>query len=226
MPPDENEPKTELVEDKRPPVLVPMYQRTRADHVSALVRAKDAHVRTDPLVKTVADKSPPKDILDGVLLELAKEAAALGFAIREVDKTGRDSSKLSRSRADVLGKIAVIAVDRNRMGTDELDLRSSKVQLLFNLWITNLSKVARDTMTREQADLFFSKLTAAMAGWENEAESNLKGVLCPLRTSDLTPRPWRLCSPKQGVTWCNPRTLTFPLPTPRDAQLPPESSTS
>lgn len=177
MPNQDENPPVQVEGKPLPRSIVPIGQRFSANAGSAVIKRKTQRVNTDPLVKAFQDKRDTPEIVDSLLLELAKEAAALSFAIEELDQSARDSSRLTIARTGILAKMAAVSMDRGKLGVEVINPRSPKVQAMFGLWIDAMKKVAAEVLPREHADLFFTKLTASLSKWEEQAEAIMEGDL-------------------------------------------------
>jgi hypothetical protein len=155
-------------------------ERNRLAEITAhaeTLREKLSHVDQDDLVQAIKGHKDPTSVLHIILEGMAREAAALSFARDEADKRGKDTSQLSLRRIDALKKVADLRMELQKQGTDILDIRSEKVQKLMGLWLESFREVATEVLSREQIDLLFSKLSAALQGWETKADAHLKGSL-------------------------------------------------
>jgi hypothetical protein len=138
----------------------------------AQVRAKE--IAKDSLVQASARHADSAEVLQAVRTEIAIEAAALHQRRLEEDRFGRDTSAISSRRIDALKKIADIEFDIRKLGVGLVDLRGEKFQRVFALWIDMMKEVARETLSPEQSDLFFNRLTSAMDGWEDKASEAME----------------------------------------------------
>ena len=130
---------------------------------------KAKFVDVDPVVSAARNRADSAEVLKLIKTEIAKESAALHFQRIENEKYGKDTQQVSTRRIDALTKIAHIELEIKKLGADLLDLKSEKVQRIFALWIEMIKEVASETLPPEQIDLFFTRLTAAIDGWEEKA---------------------------------------------------------
>jgi hypothetical protein len=131
--------------------------------------AKAVFVDQDPVVQAARGRADAGEVLRLIKSEIAREAAALHFQRIENEKLGKDTSQQSSRRIDALTRVANIELEIKKLGADIIDLHGEKFQRVFHLWIEMLREVAAETMSPEQIDLFFNRLSTAMDGWEDKA---------------------------------------------------------
>ena len=143
---------------------------TEADeaHYAATAAERQAFVDNDPVVVYARGRDPIA-LLQTLKSEVAKEAAALAYQRIENEKMGKDISQVSSRRIDAIKKIADIEMEMRKIGFDQIDVHGEKFQKIFKLWIETISGIASETLTPEQADLFFNRLETEMTGWEDKA---------------------------------------------------------
>jgi len=130
---------------------------------------KDQFVEDNDLVNLIRQRSDTKELFQTIKVQVAKEAAALSFDMKEDSKRGRNTSAGSIQRINALLKLATLEAEIKKMGADTLDLKSEKFQKVFKMLIEKMQEVARETMPPEVMDLFFTRLQTAMEGWEEQA---------------------------------------------------------
>lgn len=129
---------------------------------------RDEFIANDPVVRGSATRDPLL-FLNTLKQEVAREAASMAYQRQLNEKMGRDISQVSKARIDALKKIADIEMEMRKIGFDQIDVYGEKFQKIFKLWITTIRDVASVTLTAEQLDLFFNRLTTEMDGWEDKA---------------------------------------------------------
>jgi len=144
------------------------------EYHAAMVEEKARFVDNDPVVQASGKHTDPLSMLAFIRTEVAKESAALHFQRIENEKHGKDTSQISTRRIDALKKIADIELELKKLGADVIDVHSEKFQRIFALWISIIRTICEDTMSSEQIDLFFNRLSTAMEGWEEKAEEVLR----------------------------------------------------
>lgn len=138
------------------------------EYYEALSSEREQYVAGDPVVRNAASKDP-LSLLSALKKEVARETASLAYQRIINERVGRDTSAISGRRIDALKKIADIELEMHKIGFDQLDLYSEKVQRVFQLWTEIVKDAAVATLGAEQLDLFFNRLTTAMDGWEERA---------------------------------------------------------
>ncbi len=139
------------------------------EYHAEMSKAKAVFVDEDPVVAAARSRQDAAELLRLIKAEIAREAAALHFQRIENEKLGKDTSQQSSRRIDALTKVANIELEIKKLGADVVDLHGAKFQRVFQLWIEMLREVASETMTPEQIDLFFNRLSTLMEGWEDKA---------------------------------------------------------
>lgn len=138
------------------------------EHYAATADERAAFIDNDPVVKTARGRDPLV-LLATLKAEVAREAAALVYQRIENEKMGKDISQVSSRRIDALKKIADIELEMRKIGFDQIDVHSEKLQRIFKLWIETIRQVAEQTLSPEQLDLFFNRLSTELDGWEDKA---------------------------------------------------------
>lgn len=123
----------------------------------------------DDLVVRSAEKHDPLALLSTLKSEVAREAAALGYHRMLLEQMGKDITSVSGRRIDALKKIADIEMEMRKIGFEQINVYGEKFQKIFKLWIEAIRKVAEQTLSPEQLDLFFNRLSTEMDGWEDQA---------------------------------------------------------
>lgn len=144
-----------------------------------LVREKRAAERREfvanhPLVRGYEPRPTGNstiDILNSVKYQLAREAASLEFTRADRDERGLDTSQVSSRIVSAWKQVVAVELDVRKQGITILDPNSEEMQRVFKMWIDTLreimaSMVKEDVLPTEVMDLFFSKFSAAMEGWE------------------------------------------------------------
>jgi hypothetical protein len=141
----------------------------------ALVSEEKARfVDADAVVRATKGAAEAAQVLKLIQAEVAKEAAALHFQRIENEKYGKDTAQTSTRRIDALTKVASIEMEIKKLGSEAIDLRSEKFQKVFALWIEMMREVATDTLTPEQIDLFFTRFSTKIEGWEDRAADAMR----------------------------------------------------
>jgi len=129
---------------------------------------KQRFIDADPVVVAATKgKVEATKLLKLIQTEVAKEAAALHFQRVENEKFGKDTSQTSTRRIDALTKIANIELEIKKLGPSTIDPSSEEFQRIFAMWVEVIRDVAAETLSPEQVDLFFNRLTTKLDGWED-----------------------------------------------------------
>jgi hypothetical protein len=158
----------------RPRKVERMPTTSDLEYHAKMAEQKAKFIDEDPVVKAASKATDPMTMLSIIKAEVAKESAALHFQRMENEKFGRDVAQVSSRRIDALKKIADIELEVKKLGGDVIDVHSEKFARIFTLWIEIIREIAEQTMTPEQLDLFFNRLTTAMEGWEDKAAEALR----------------------------------------------------
>jgi len=138
------------------------------EYYEALQEERERFVADDPVVQNSSGRDPIS-LLSALKKEVARETASLAYQRVVNERMGRDTSALSGRRIDALKKIADIELEMHKIGFEQVDLYSEKLQRVFQLWTEIVKVAAVATLSPEQLDLFFNRLTTEMDGWEEKA---------------------------------------------------------
>jgi hypothetical protein len=147
---------------------------TDLSYHAEVAAARQAFIDDDPLVTALENNEDVRTVLRLLLSSITREAAALEFSRREVEKRGRDAAQISSRRVDALKKAAEIELKLRELDAETWNLSSERFQRLFAFWVEKLTAVAAETLPAEARDLLFNKLSTAMANWEVEASSRIQ----------------------------------------------------
>lgn len=148
-----------------------------ADHLKYLAEMQEAELRfveSHDLVQATRKKANATDIIRLALIGAAQNAASLEFQRIELQKRGEDTSQHISRHTKVLKEIAALQGELRELGQQTLDPRSEGFQKVFRLWSEHIQGVVSEVMSKEQADLFWTKLMGVMENWEDQAESILR----------------------------------------------------
>lgn len=145
------------------------FSRPDDEQLEQESQERQEFIANDPVVKSSGGKDSVA-ILMALKLEVARETASLAYQRLLNERAGKDISQVSSRRIDALKKIADIELEMRKIGVDQIDVYGEKVQKLFNFWIELIKSAAAETMSQQQADLFFNRLTSILDGWEEKAE--------------------------------------------------------
>ena len=160
----------------RPRNVERMATTSDLEYHAEMSDAKQQFINDDPVViAATKGKVEANILLKLIRTEIAKEAAALHFQRIESEKFGKDTSQTSTRRIDALTKIANIELEIRKLGPSSIDPSSEEFQKVFASWIEAIRDVAAETLSPEQVDLFFNRLTSKLEGWE-ERVANAAGL--------------------------------------------------
>lgn len=131
---------------------------------------KTKFIMADALVEASSSTKDPIAILKLVKAELAREAADLLFTRIEAEKYGRDTSQISSKRIAALKEIAGLELEIKKMGVNLIDVHGEQFQRIFKYFLECIQEIAQETLTPEQADLFFNRLGSKLENWEEVAQ--------------------------------------------------------
>lgn len=139
-----------------------------------MAEERQKFISSDPLVKRIEENADVLGILRLIKLEVAKEAASLGFESLEQSKRGKDMGQLTSRRVEALKRIADIELKIKEIDAEAINLSSERIQRIFALWVEVMREVANEVLPPESIDLFFNKFATAMEGWEERAGNALR----------------------------------------------------
>lgn len=138
-------------------------------------RQRAIYVEDHPLVVANQPKgssgSSTIDTLNQVKLQIATEAATLEFNRKEYEKRGVNTSQISTRIVNCWRQVAQLQLEVQKHGVVVIDPNSEEMQRIFKMWVEILQRVTAEmvtegTLSTESLDLFFSKFSKAMEGWE------------------------------------------------------------
>ncbi len=142
-------------------------------HAQVLVeRAKV--LDADEIVRAASNGCDAPRVLRLVVEALAGDAALLAHARDELSKRGRDVAQITSRRAALLDRIASLVVEIDRHSERVLDVSSEAMFVVYKLWVDDLKLVAREVLSQEQIEVFFVKLEARFADFEDRAAAALR----------------------------------------------------
>jgi len=147
--------------------------------VRNIVDAREDHIETNQLIRTVRMDPESDRALDSVIVALAEEAAQIEFERLEAQRKGEDSSNLSTKRARVLKSMADVVLKRKTL-TDGgiIDLDSPAFTVLFGHLLETVKEAMRGAGIRsESIEQTFTKLAGSLRDgvWKEEAKAKMKG---------------------------------------------------
>jgi len=112
--------------------------------------------------------------LRAIKASIARETAELAYQRQQYAAAGRDIGQVASRRIDALKKIADIELEMRKIGVDQVDVYSDKMQRIFKFWTELLLEAMEATLQDQEKDLLINKLTTVMEGWEDRASDLVK----------------------------------------------------
>lgn len=140
------------------------------EYHAEMIEEKNKFIAEDPIVKATNARHDTTDMLHAIKLEIAKEAAALHFQRTEVEKYGRDTAQISTRRIEALKKISDLELDIRKLGVEKIDLKGEKMQRVFAYFIQQIKEIASESLSPQEVDLLFNRLSTSLEGWEEKCE--------------------------------------------------------
>lgn len=147
--------------------------------VAEIEKQREEYVSKNRLLKKLKKDPNSLDVLDQLLLDLASEAAHLGFERTEQGRHGNDTSSTSRGRITALKQMADLYFKKRDAVLDQsFDFKSKRFEKLLE-WI--LVRVVRDSaiksgLTEEQISILFDNIGKTFDDdrWSEEAMNFIK----------------------------------------------------
>lgn len=136
-----------------------------------LNRKRQAYVANSKLVRATSADTDTTVKLAMIQTAIAQEVAVLQFNREQQDLAGQPSTSTSGKIVSGLKDVADLEFKMRALGHQTVDLNHPKIQRMLNLWIETIQEVATATLPPEQCDVFITRLTTAMDGWEQRVES-------------------------------------------------------
>jgi hypothetical protein len=160
-------------------------ERRRPGRPKAIRRAPDAaeraqhervrqrlhqHIAGDAVVEVTAQPVDRNSTaaLDATMLEIAREAAGLGWSReRAVVEGRRDSEKIASRKIAALAKIGDLLLERARAGgEDRIDPHDERVQKVVAAFLEAMREAAVEVLDAALAEKFLAKFGELSRGWE------------------------------------------------------------
>ncbi len=158
----------------RPRKVERMPTTSDLEYHAAITEEKAKYVDADDLLKAGRAGADHLRVLALVKIEIMKEAAALAFQRIENEKYGRDTQQTSSRRVDALTKIANIELELKKLGGDDINVNSEKMQRIFKFFIDTVRAILEENLAPEQIDLVFNRLSTEFEGWQEKLADVLR----------------------------------------------------
>lgn len=142
--------------------------------------ARDDHLDSDHVSHTLKN-TPESDeqVLNGILVSLAQEAASIEFDRMEAQRHGKETSAISTKRARVLKAMADVVLKRKQLSEGGIvDLESPIFKALFSYILeTFQDAMVAGGVRNEQVEQAFTFLSGKLNDptWVAEAKQRMKG---------------------------------------------------
>jgi len=144
--------------------------------IGDLIRARQALMRSDPVILAAESTPESPEVLNQVLIALSEEAASLRFERLEAERNGNDTSPFSVRRVAALKAIGDAWIKRKeQIQSREIDLESPVFGELLKLISETFARSMVEAGVRqEMMDTVFAKFTRQLDDtWKNEAKSRM-----------------------------------------------------
>lgn len=145
--------------------------------IGDLLRLKEAHLRSDPIIQVAEATPESSDVLNQVLLAIAEEAASLRFERMESERQGGDTSQHSVRRVAALKAIGDTWIKRKeQINSRMIDMDSPTFQVLFQfITETFVRALQASNVRQEMVDTVVAQFVKMLDDtWKNEAKSRMK----------------------------------------------------
>jgi hypothetical protein len=137
------------------------------DYNAVVGRLRDEHVARGPLV---AGDPDPVAVIETLVTEVAKEAAALAFDARRAEERGGDSAKTSSRRVEALVKVAGLVLERERLRRESGVVAPELLEKLKLLFLTEVEGTVRETLG-DEGEPFIARLRHGLASRPDPARA-------------------------------------------------------
>ncbi len=158
----------------RPKKIAPQPSASDLVYHAEMAKQQTRYVEGDAIVRATKERKDSMEVLHLTKERYARILAALEFRRIEDEKTGgKNSAQILSREAAVLRDIAALEMRISEMGVQTIDLHGEQMQKVFGLFVEKIRETAKDTLPKEQFDLFFNRVSTALEGWEEEADALL-----------------------------------------------------
>ena len=144
--------------------------------VREIMNRREKTIETSDLRQRIEQEPDSLDVLDDLMLELAREVGGLEFDRSEqIRKKGAADPTYSSKRVTALKAIGdMFFKKRDQLLEENFDFSSRKFQKLFEFWFRKVRNAAKQVMAEEEVELFFEQLEQDFEDWEDEAMKHIK----------------------------------------------------
>jgi hypothetical protein len=144
-----------------------------SEEARQIYKLKEAHLKKDPVLKTLLKDSNHYDVVDAVMRELASESSLLKFERDQLANAGKDTSGVSQKRLTAL-RITLDAFFRKKDMVEgkSLDLKSPEVQRLMEFILMKVRDGAEDAgISEEMMSVLFDRIVDRLENAEPEMKA-------------------------------------------------------
>lgn len=152
--------------------LIPTGELLDPVEIEKDVRARDAFVASQDLVRAIDQKAPTTDLVDVVLKEVAEELAHLKYERKKNAREGKSTAQHNVSRIAALRQIADILQRRQENARQErLDRSSPQFKQIIHLWMElAYESMVTAGLNEGQIDTVFKTMQSNMKDWEKRLD--------------------------------------------------------
>jgi len=138
-----------------------------------IFKQKEAHLRKDPVMKSLLKDSNNFDVVDSILRELATESSLLKFERDLLANAGKDTSGVSQKRLTAL-RLTLDGFFRKKDMTEgkSLDLKSPEIQRLIEFILMKVQEACGDAgISEEMVQVLFERIADSLENVEPEMKA-------------------------------------------------------
>ncbi len=134
------------------------------------LRERENSVQSNGLMRAVAAKAGPAELVEEVLKEIAEELAHLKFERAKAAREGKNTANYNMSRVAALRQIADVLMKRaENSRAEQLDLKSPRFQAVLRAWMEFVYECAvKAHISEAEIELMFGQMKADMVDWEKK----------------------------------------------------------
>ena len=156
----------------------PEFAPVSDERIANLLRLKTEHLKTDPLLDTLATNPESSAVLDHVMSGIASEAAHLDFEREVAERLGQPTSQISMRRINALKAVGDSWLKRKeQVASQGMDLESTAFKRLFGFIMETYKEVFEALGQRpELVETVFATLSKRLDDdWKREATKRMLG---------------------------------------------------
>ena len=156
------------------PAKIPVLPKD--EEVAQLMKDKQKHLEKYDLANQISTDANSLNILDIVMLELAKESASLDFERGEAERLGKDTTNISGKKINTIKSITDTFIRKRELIVNQsFDFKSKSFQKLFEFWWMKIRKSCEKSgMGEEQIQRLFQVAGEEFEDWEEAALKFIK----------------------------------------------------